>query len=45
MRPPEIMFSVASSEAVTVGSRTAGLVTQVPSRMRCVLSAIIVSSG
>ena len=38
MRPPEIRLSVANRLAVTVMSRTAGLVTQGPSRMRLVLA-------
>ena len=45
MRPPLISSSVASTLAVTVMSRVAGLVTQVPKRMRSVLMAISVSSG
>src|SRR5256885_6887716 len=45
MRPPEIKFRVANRLAVTVRSRVAGLVTHVPSRMRCVLVAIRVKSG
>ena len=45
MRPPLISSSVASTLAVTVMSRVAGLVTQVPRRMRSVLTAISVSSG
>ena len=45
IRPPLISLSVASALAVTLGSRVAGLVTQVPSRSRWVLIAIIVSSG
>ena len=43
--PPEIRFSVANRLAVTVRSRTAGLVTQVPKRMRCVFAAISASKG
>ena len=45
IRPPEMTLRVASALAVTLGSRVAGLVTQVPRRMRVVLSAISVSSG
>ncbi len=45
IRPPLISSSVASSDAVTVGSRVPGLVTQVPSRIRSVAPAISVSSG
>ena len=30
MRPPEISWSVAIADAVTVGSRVTGFVTQVP---------------
>ncbi len=45
IRPPEIRLSVANKLAVTVKSRVAGLVTQVPSRMRFVFVAISVSSG
>src|SRR6202007_1672909 len=33
IRPPEIRFSVANKLEVTVRSRTAGLVTSVPSRI------------
>ena len=45
MRPPEISSSVASALAVTLGSRVAGFVTQVPRRMCVVFRAISVSSG
>ena len=45
MRPPEISSSVASALAVTLGSRVAGFVTQVPRRMCVVLRAISVRSG
>ena len=45
IRPPEIRFRVANKLAVTVKSRVAGLVTQVPRRMRLVFAAISVSSG
>ena len=45
IRPPLISFSVASADAVTVTSRVAGLVTQVPRRIRSVAVAISVSSG
>ena len=45
MRPPERAFSVARALAVTSTVRTRGLVTQVPKRMRSVLSAISVSNG
>ena len=45
MRPPEIRFRVANRLAVTVRSRTAGLVTQGPSRIFRVAFAIKVSSG
>ena len=45
IRPPDSSLSSASSEAVTDGSRVAGLVTQVPSRRRVVAWAISVSSG
>ncbi len=45
IRPPEMILSVAKALAVTVGSRVAGFVTQVPRRMRIVLSAISVRSG
>jgi len=45
IRPPLISLSVAMSEAVTLGSRVPGFVTQVPSRSRDVCSAIRVSSG
>ena len=40
IRPCEIRFSVANRLAVTVRSRTAGLVTQVPRRMCVVFVAI-----
>src|SRR5439155_16301213 len=39
MRPPEISSRTARVEAVTLGSRVAGLVTQVPSRIRSVACA------
>jgi hypothetical protein len=45
IRPPEIRLRVANRLEVTVMSRTAGLVTQVPSRMFFVFAAIKVSSG
>ena len=45
IRPPEMTFSVARRLAVTVGSRTIGLVTSVPSRIFRVSPAIRVSSG
>ena len=45
IRPPEISSSVASTDAVTVGSRVPGFVTQVPSRIRSVTPAISVRSG
>jgi hypothetical protein len=45
MRPSLIVSSAASNEAVTLGSRVAGLVTHVPKRISCVLRAITVSSG
>ena len=45
MRPPEIRLSVAKRLAVTVRSRTAGLVTHGPSRMLRVAFAIRVRSG
>src|SRR5574338_918981 len=43
MRPPLSSSSTPSAEAVTLGSRVAGFVTQVPRRMRWVASAITVS--
>ncbi len=45
IRPPLISSRVASAEAVTDGSRVAGFVTQVPSRIRLVASAIRASRG
>ena len=45
MRPPESSSSTASSEAVTLGSRVAGLVTHVPRRIVVVAWAMSVSSG
>ena len=45
MRPPDSSLSTASADAVTVGSRVAGLVTQVPRRRVVVAWAISVSSG
>src|SRR5882724_2157433 len=45
MRPPEIRLRVANRLAVTVRSRTAGLVTHGPSRILRVAFAIRVSSG
>jgi hypothetical protein len=45
MRPPVTSLSVASAEAVTVMSRVAGFVTQVPRRMWVVAAPMRVSSG
>ncbi len=45
IRPPVISFIVAREEAVTVTSRVAGFVTQVPRRMRVVASPISVRIG
>src|SRR5882762_1780983 len=45
IHPPEIRLSVAKRLDVTVMSRVAGLVTQVPSRIFFVLLAMSVSSG
>ena len=45
IRPPEISFRTARLEAVTVGSRVAGLVTHVPSRSFVVARAMSVRSG
>ena len=45
IRPPLTMLSVAKTLASTVTSRTAGLVTQGPMRMRLVEVAIRVISG
>src|ERR1700686_1753687 len=45
MRPPEIKFSVANRLDVTVMSRVAGFVTQVPSRIFFVFVAMSVSMG
>ena len=45
IRPPEMRLSVAKRLAVTVRSRTAGLVTQGPNLMLRVAVAINVSSG
>ena len=45
MRCPEMMSRVANRLAVTVRSRTAGLVTHGPSFMRRVLAAMRVRSG
>ncbi len=44
IRPSLSSSSTASADAVTLGSRVAGFVTQVPSRMRSVAWAIRVSS-
>ena len=44
MRPSLSSLSTARVEAVTLGSRVAGLVTQVPSRIRSVAWAMSVSS-
>ena len=44
MRPPLSSLSTASADAVTLGSRVAGLVTQVPRRIVVVASAISVRS-
>ncbi len=44
IRPPETSLRTASADAVTDGSRVAGLVTQVPRRSRVVAWAIRVSS-
>ena len=45
IRPPDTSLRTASREAVTEGSRVAGLVTHVPKRIRSVFVAISVSSG
>ena len=45
MRPPLSSSRTARADAVTVGSRVAGFVTQVPSRIAVVAWAISVSSG
>src|SRR5882724_6311965 len=45
MRPPEIKFKVANKLAVTVRSRTAGLVTHGPTRMRVVFASMSVIRG
>ena len=45
IRPSDTSSSVASTEAVTDGSRVPGLVTHVPRRIRSVTPAISVSSG
>ena len=45
MRPPVISLSVASAEAVTVMSRVAGFVTQVPRRISLVSAPMRVSNG
>ena len=45
MRPSDSSSSVASDDAVTVGSRVPGFVTHVPSRSRSVAPAISVRSG
>ncbi len=45
MRPPETSSSVASTLAVTLGSRVVGLVTQAPRRMCVVFVAISVRMG
>ncbi len=44
IRPPLTSLSVASAEAVTLGSRVAGFVTHVPSRIVVVAWAMRVSS-
>ena len=45
IRPPDSSLSTASREAVTEGSRVAGLVTHVPRRIRLVDWAMRVRSG
>jgi hypothetical protein len=45
MRPPEMSWSVAKAEAVTVGSRVPVLVTQSPSFSRSVARAAAVRNG
>ena len=45
IRPPEISFSVAMAEAVTVGSLVTGLVTHGPMWMLEVPAAISVKIG
>ena len=45
IRPPDSSLRTARVDAVTDGSRVAGLVTQVPSRSVVVASAMRVSSG
>ena len=44
MRPPDSSWSTARTLAVTVGSRVAGLVTHVPSRIRLLFCAMSVRS-